>query len=49
MFAEADDQQHEHEELFIYRVCLRFGFSEEEVKELDQHPEMVTFIIPKAG
>lgn len=48
MLAEADNEQHEYEEMFINSIGVRLGFTEAEVKDIDKNPHEITFIIPKA-
>ena len=46
MLAEADDQDHQNEIRFINHVAGRIGLSEQDVKDIDQHPERLTFSLP---
>lgn len=46
MLAEADDTDHENEVRFINHVAGRIGLSEEDVEEIDKHPERLTFSLP---
>jgi hypothetical protein len=48
MLAEADNEQHEYEEMFINSIGARLGFTEAEVRDIDKNPQEITFIIPKA-
>ena len=47
MLAEADGDQHEYEDVYINRVGMRLGFTNEEIREIDQSPQKMTFSIPK--
>lgn len=47
MLAEADDFDHQNEVRFINHVAGRIGLSEQDVKDIDQHPERLTFSIPE--
>jgi uncharacterized tellurite resistance protein B-like protein len=46
MLAEADDRDHESEIRFINNVAGRIGLSESDVREIDAHPERLTFSLP---
>ena len=48
MLAEADNSDHENEVRFINNVAGRIGLSESDVKEIDQHPERLTFSLPES-
>lgn len=47
MLAEADDLDHIYEEQFINHVAERLGLNEKDVRQIDQHPENLTFDFPK--
>lgn len=47
MLAEADNQDHDLERIFISKVASRLGVTDEEVAHIDQNPQDLTFIIPK--
>ena len=46
MLAEADGRDQENENRFINHVAGRIGLSISDVREIDEHPERLTFSIP---
>ena len=48
MMAEADDNDHLLEMIFISQVAARLGLDPEDVEEIDQNPQDITFVISKS-
>ena len=48
MMAEADDDDHLLEMIFISQVAARLGLDPEDVEEIDQNPQDITFVISKS-
>jgi hypothetical protein len=48
MLAESDNKDHVNEIRFINNVARRIGLSEQDVEEIDQHPERLTFSLPES-
>jgi uncharacterized tellurite resistance protein B-like protein len=46
MLAEADNNDHQNEIRFIKHVAGRIGLSEQDVDDIDKHPERLTFSLP---
>ncbi len=46
MLAEADNSDHENEIRFINHVAGRIGLSEQDVDDIDKHPERLNFSLP---
>ena len=46
MLAEADDSDHQNEIRFIKHVAGRIGLSDQDVDDIDKHPERLTFSLP---